>query len=165
MCKVNSAMIVADGAAVGSALENLAEVIQTTDPTVAADLTAAGQAIIAATTNWQTGDTLTTIEDAEQTAIAVLNVIPETSPFAPLIAIAFTALNLLIANTQTQTTQTGNAPTDAKALLTKADTLNSDSHWAGKAKIKHEIFRAPRKDFEAAWNTAAAPLGVKSVTV
>lgn len=165
MCKISAAMIVADGAAVGLALENLAEVLQTTDPTVAADLTAAGKAVISATANWQTGDTLTEVEDAEQAAIAVLNVIPVTSSFAPLVAIAFAALNLLIANAQTQASQTGTALVDAKALLVKAESLNTTSPWAGKAKIKHDIFRAPRKDFEAAWNSAAIPLGVKAVTV
>lgn len=165
MCKINAQMIVADGAAVGQALENLAEVLQTTDPTVAADLKSAGAAVIAATQNWQTGNALTEVEDAEQAAIAVLNVIPLTSQFAPLVAIAFAALNLLIANAQTQDTQTEDSLTDAKALLAKAATLNTDSPWAGKAKIKHDIFRAPRKDFEASWNNAAKPLGVKPVTV
>jgi hypothetical protein len=165
MCKITASMIVADGAAVGLALENLATAIQPTDPTVAADLTSAGKAVIAATSNWQEGDVLTDVEDAEQAAIAVLNVIPLTSPYAPLVAIAFAALNLLIANAQTQTTQVGDSLTDAKALLAKASTLNTDSAWAGKAKIKHDIFRAPRKDFESAWNNAARPLGVKTVTV
>jgi hypothetical protein len=165
MCKIIASMIVADGQAVGLALENLAVALQTADPTIAADLTSAGKAIIAATANWQTGDVLTTVEDAEQAAIAVLNVIPITSPFAPLVAIAFAALNLLIANAQTQSTQSGDSLTDAKALLAKAATLNTNSQWSGKAKIKHDIFRAPRKDFEAAWNNAAKPLGVKTVTV
>ena len=163
MCKVNAAMIVADGAAVGQALENLAEVMP--DPTVAADLTAAGKAVIAATANWQTGDTLTEIEDAEQAAIAVLNVIPVTSTFAPLVAIAFAALNLLIANAQTQTTQTGNAVADAHTLLTKAKTLNADSPWQGKGKISHNPLHSLRQNFENSWNSAAKPLGVKPVTV
>jgi hypothetical protein len=165
MCKVNASMIVADGAAVGQALENLAEAIQPTDPTTASALTKAGQAVIAATTNWQEGSALTDVEDAEQAAIAVLDAIPVTSPFAPLVGIAFAALNLLIANAQTQTTQTGNAPVDAKALLVKADSLNTGSPWTGKAKIKHHIFNSPRKDFESAWAEAAKPLGVKPVTV
>lgn len=165
MCKVTSQMIVSDGQAVGQALENLATAIQGTDPTVAADLNSAGQAVIAATSNWQEGSALTDVEDAEQAAIAVLNVIPVTSNFAPLVAIAFAALNLLIANAQTQSQQTGDSVTDAHALLVKAKSLNSDSPWAGKAHIHHDIMRSPRKDFEAAWNGAAKPLGVKTVTL
>jgi hypothetical protein len=165
MCKVNSEMIVADGAAVGQALENVAEALQTTDPTVAADLKSAGEAVVAATANWQDGDDLTLIEDAEQAAIAVLDVIPVTSPFAPLIGIAFAALNLLIANAQTQSAQTGNAVADAHTLLTKAKSINADSPWQGKGHIPHDIFRSVRSNFEHAWNKAGAPLGVKPVTV
>ena len=108
------------------------------------------------------------LQDVENAVIAVLNLIPVTSPFAPFVAIAFAALNLLIANTQTQSQQTGDAVHDAHLLLTKAANLNTDSPWFGKAKIGHHWMRAPRKDFEAAWNSAvdANPsLGVKKLTV
>ena len=165
MCKVNAAMIIADGAAVGTALDQLAVALTTADPSLAAALAGAGNAIVAATKNWQDGNsTLTVIEDAEQAAIAVLNAIPLTSPYAGLVAIAFAALNILIANSQTQPTPS--APvTSAKTLLKKADSLNTDSPWHGKANIEHEWYRTPRKDFEAAWNSAAKPLGVGEVTV
>jgi hypothetical protein len=165
MCKITSQMIVADGHAVGQALENLATAVQPTDPTLAANLQSAGAAVVDATANWQTGSTLAAVEDAEQAAIAVLNVIPLTSTWAPLIAIAFAGLNLLIANAQSQGSLTGNMKTDAKLLLAKEATLNTTSPWFGKAVIKHDFMRAPRKDFEAAWNSAATPLGVKTVTV
>jgi hypothetical protein len=164
MCKVNAAMIVADGQAVGTALDQLAVALTTADPSLAASLAAAGNAIVAATQNWKDGNTLTTIEDAEQAAIAVLNAIPLTSPYAGLVAIAFAALNILIANSQTQPTPA--APvTSAKALLKKADSLNTESPWHGKANIEHEWYRTPRKDFEAAWNSTAKPLGVGTVSV
>jgi hypothetical protein len=165
MCKITAATLAADGQVVGQALENLATAIQPTDPTVATSLNTAGVAVIDATANWHTGSTLADVEDAEQAAIVVLNSIPLTSPWAALAAIAFTAINLLIANSQTQTTQTGNVVTDAHALLVKANTLNTDSPWFGKAQIHHDILRSPRKDIEAAWNSAATPLGVKTVTV
>lgn len=168
MCKVTDAMIVADGAAVGQALENLGAAVATTDPSLATSLEAAGKAVVAATANWQTGSTLTDIETAEQAAIVVLNAIPVTSPFAPLVAIAFDALNVLIANLQTQPGTAANPSTEtvsAKALLAHADTLNTDSPWKDKAKIHHEWMRSPRKDFEAAWNSAAAPLNVAPVTL
>lgn len=165
MCKVNAAMIVADGAAVGTALENLAVALQTTNPELATDLNAAGQAVVAATANWKDGDSLTLVTDAENAAIAVLNAIPLTSPYAALVAIAFAALNILIANANTQSTQTGSSIADAKVLLAKADSSNTDSPWHGKAVIKHHFLRSPRKDFEAAWNGAAPALGVAKVTV
>ena len=165
MCKVTASMIIADGAAVGQALENLAVAVQATDPSLASQLQSAGSAVINATQNWKNGDNLTLVEDAEQAAIAVLNIIPATAPYAALVAIAFTALNLLIANAQTQSTQTGNAVADAHVLLSHAKTINTDSPWFGKAVIKHHILRSPRKDFEAAWNEKAAALGVADISL
>jgi len=165
MCKVTASMIIADGAAVGQALENLAVAIQPTDSALASQLKSAGAAVVAATENWKSGDTLTLVEDAEQAAIAVLNLIPVTAPYAALVAIAFTALNLLIANAQTQNVQTGNMIADAHVLLSHANTQNTDSPWHGKAVIKHSILRTPRKDFEHAWNEKAPALGVATVTV
>lgn len=163
MCKITAQMIVADGAAVGQALENLAASIQPADPTLAAELTKAGQAIIEATKNWTDGSPINIVIDAENAAIAVLNVIPVTSPFAPLVAIAFAALNLLISNAQTQTQQTGNAIADAHTLLAHA--AKTQSPWQGKAKIEHNPFHSARKNFENTWNKTATPLGVKSVTL
>jgi hypothetical protein len=165
MCKISATQIQADGAAVGQALENLAAAIQATDPAIAADLKAAGVALIAATANWTEGSATAILEDAEQAVIVALNVIPLTSPFAPLVAIAFAAVNILIANTQTQAQQTGNMVTDAHMLLEKAKTLNTTSQWFGKAVIKHHPFNPPRKDFESAFNAAAKPLGVAPVTL
>lgn len=163
MCKITAQTIVADGAAVGTALENLGTAIQAEDPSLATSLESAGEAVVNATQNWKDGDALTEVEDAEQAAIAVLDVIPVTSAFAPLVAIAFAALNLLISNAQTQTTQTGNAVADAHTLLTHA--AQRTSPWQGKAKIEHNPFHSVRKNFENTWNKAAAPLGVKLVTV
>lgn len=165
MCKVTAAMIVADGEAVGQALENLAQAIEKTDPSLAQSLQTAGAAVIDATKNWQTGNTLAEVEDAEQAAIAVLNAIPLTSPFAGLAAIAFAALNLLIANAQTQTTQSGNIVTDAHMLATKAQQLNTSSPYFGKEKISHHFRNPPRKDFESAWNAEATKVGVATLTV
>ncbi|MGB6719361.1 MAG: hypothetical protein WBE72_01090 [Terracidiphilus sp.] len=168
MCKVTDAMIVADGAAVGTALENLGAAVATTDPSLSTSLESAGKAVVAATANWQTGDVLTDIETAEQAAIVVLNVIPLTAPIAPLVAIAFAALNVLIANLQTQPGTAANPSTEtvsAHTLLARAATLNTDSPWYGKAAIKHHWLNPPRKDFESAWNSAAVPLGVATITV
>lgn len=165
MCKISAAQIQADGKAVGTAIDNLGAALQATDPTLAANLKTAGDALIAATANWQTGSSMAIITDAEQAVIIVLNLIPLTSPYAALVAIVFTALNLLIANAQTQSTQTGHMVSDAHKLLEAAAKLNTGSQWAGKAVIKHHLGNDPRKDFESAYNAAAKPLGVALVTV
>jgi Flp pilus assembly protein TadG len=165
MCKVTASQIQADGKVIGTAIDSLAVAIQVTDPTLAANLTTAGNALIAVTSNWKTGDSQAILTDAEQAVIVVLNLIPVTSLYAPLVAIVFTALNLLIANSQTQPAQTGSMMADAHALLTKEATLNTNSPWFGKAVIKHHFLNPPRKDFESAWNAAATPLGVAAITV
>jgi hypothetical protein len=164
MCKVNSQMIVADGAAVGQALNNIANALEASEPAIATDLKSAASALIAATSSWTEGTPLNAVEDAENAAIAVLNVIPTTSPLAPLVAIAFAALNLLIANGQTQAVQTPTASlSNVKALLSAADTVHPQSPWAGKAEIKHT--GDLRKNFAQAFNEKAIPLGVEPVTV
>jgi hypothetical protein len=163
MCKITAEAVVADGAAVGAALNNLGAAEQASNPTLAGELESAGKAVIAATGSWQQGNALTDVTDAENAAIAVLDVIPETSTFAPLAAIAFAAINLLISNAETQSTQTGVATADAHTLLTHAATRVSP--WQGKAKIEHNPFHSVRKNFENTWNKAAKPLGVKEITL
>lgn len=168
MCKISASQIAADGQAVGSALLNIAALLKTTDPTLSANLTSAANALIQVTSTWTEGSDIAILEDAENAVIVVLNLIPLTSPYAAFVAIAFTALNLLIANTQTQDQQTGDMLHDAHLLLAKAAQINTDSPWFGKAQIKHQWMRTPRKDFEAAWNgavTAQPTLGVLKITL
>lgn len=165
MCKITAADIQNDGKVIGTAIDDLAVALQPTDPALAANLTTTGNALIAVTATWETGSSLAIITDAEQAVIVVLNLIPLTSLYAPLVAIVFTALNLLIANATTQTSQTGNVMTDARALLAEEATLNTNSPWFGKAVIKHHLLNSPRKDFESAWNAAAPPLNVPTITV
>lgn len=165
MCKITAAQVVADGAAVGQSIDNIAAALQTTDAPLAAELTKVGNAIIAATQNFKEGGALAAVEDAEQAAIIVLNTIPLTSPFANLVAIAFAGLNLLIANAQTQGSQTGDAVADAHTLLTHAKTLNADSAWQGKAKINHNVLKSARQNFEDTFNQEAKKVGVKEVKI
>ena len=165
MCKISAATIAADGKAVGTALDQIANLVAPTNPTLAADLTTAGNGIISATANWQSGSDTAILEDAENVAIDALNLIPVTAPYAALVAIAFAALNLLLANTQTQAAVTGNAIPDAHALLSHATTINTDSPWAGKAVIPHQHGRDFRKDFEASWNAAGKPFSLAPITV
>ena len=162
MCKLSASTVTADGAALGQALENLGEAV---GGTVGTDLEAAGKGVIAATANWQEGTPLTLVEDAEQAAIAVLDAIPDLSPWADLASIVFLALNTLIANSQTQSTITGSVVGDTKRLLQKEATLNTESKWFGKAKMNHNPFESVRQNFLNTFNTAAKVVGVKEVYV
>lgn len=167
MCKVTASQIQADGKVIGTAIDNLASALQATDPSLATALTAAGNDLIAATANWQEGSSQAILQDAENAVIVVLNTIPTTSPFAPLVAIVFTAINLLVANSSApvQAAATTGTIASAHALLTVEAQTNVDSPWHGKASIQHHFLNPPRKDFESAWNSAAEPLGVGKVTL
>jgi hypothetical protein len=154
MCKISAAQIAADGKAVGTAVLDIASLLATTDPSLATELTAAANGLIQVTSTWTTGSPVAILQEAEQAGIVVLNLIPVTSVFAPFVAIAFTALNLLIANATTQPQQTGDALHDAHLLLTAAKTLNTNSPWFGKATIKHHFLNSPQKDFSTAWDAA-----------
>jgi hypothetical protein len=157
MCKISAATIAADGKAVGTALEQIANAIQAEDPSAASALNTAGQGIIEATANWQEGSATAILEDAENAAIVALDLIPLTAPYADLVAIAFDALNILIANTSTQPAQAAAGSSTAKLLIVaKAANANpTNSQWFGKANIEvhHGDFR---KGFEDAWATGAA---------
>ena len=158
MCKITAAQIAADGQSVGEALEQIA-VTPGIDPAIAADLTSAGKGIIAATANWQEGGVTAVLEDAENVAITALNLIPLTAPFAGAVAIAFAALNLLLANTSTQPAQAAATSSIEKVLIVahaaKANPTNSQ--WFGKADISHH--GDFRKGLAKAWadNAAAHP--------
>lgn len=165
MCHVIASQIQADGQVIGTALDNLAAAIKSTDATLADDLISAGAALVSATSNWKDGDAQAILTDAENVVVVALNAIPVTSPFAVLAGIVFAAVNLLIANSKTQAAQTGNVMADAHVLLSAEKTLNTDSPWAGKAVIKHHFLNPPRKDFESAWNEAAKPLNVATISV
>jgi hypothetical protein len=155
MCKITAAQIQADGLAVGNAILQIANAIKATDPTLSAELTTAANGLIAATANWQEGSATAILEDAENAVIVALNLIPLTSPYAPLVAIAFAALNILLANTMTQPAQAAASSLSRVSIVTHmAESNPSHSPWYGQAKISHEFLRPLRKDFEAAWNGA-----------
>ena len=164
MCKISASQIAADGKAVGDAVLQIAALVQATDPTLAADLTSAANALISVTATWQSGGATAILIDAENGVIAVLNLIPLTAPFAAFVAIAFAALNLLIANTTVQPQLTANYMHDTKLVLGEAETLGSTSPWYGKAKIQHHFLHSPRQDFEQAWNDEVTVSTVPGLT-
>jgi hypothetical protein len=163
MCKINAATIAADGQDVGNALEQLA-----TQPgissAIAADLTSAAKGIISATSNWQEGSPTAVLEDAENVALTALNLIPLTAPFAGAVAIAFAGLNLLLANTKTQTLQ-AIAPTGIQRALIVAHAAQenpTNSPWYGKVDIAHHgDFRKGLREAWAKEAEAHPELGLK----
>lgn len=157
MCKLNAATVAADGKVLGQAIDEIAAGIQPEDPTLATQLETAATGIVNATANWQEGSATADLEDAENAVVVVLNLIPITSPYANLVAIAFAGLNLLIANTQTQTQQAAATSSIAKVMIVAhaAEANPTNSPWFGKAKVDshHGNFR---KGFENSWNAEAS---------
>lgn len=136
----SAAQVQADGNAIATAINSIASLEQATDPGLAAKLAAAAQALQAATANWQTGSTIADIQTAANVVTTVLSAIPQTAMYAPLVAIATAAVEVLIANISNQP-----VPTSAKSL------------------VPHRFGRSVEGDFKAAWNTQSAALhaGVK----
>jgi hypothetical protein len=167
MCKVTSSAIQADGKAVGTAVLSIATALQSTNPTLAAQLTKDAQAIEAATANWTEGSTTAVINDAAQVIEQAMALIPLTAPYAPFVAIAVSALDILIANLSTQPTQTPVTPVaNARAVVAHIDSLKPNP-WRGKAEINVHL-RGIRPAFEKSWNDAVAAnpgLGFSRITV
>ena len=153
MCKITAAVIQADALAVAKAVQSIAKALQAADPTLAADLNTAATALIAATSNWTTGSAIADINDAAQAIEALLGAIPLTAPYAIFVGIAVAALDILIANLGTQSTQTANTIGNAKAVLAFVDTLPAN-HWRGTAEIHRHVFEGPRAAFVGTWNDA-----------
>ena len=149
MCKVVASVVAADGKAIDAALISIANVEQPINPTVAADLLAAGTALVTATANWQTGSAVNDINTAAAAIEAILNVIPATAPYAVFVAIAVAALDILMANLGAQSALTGNYIKDARMVAKAIDNL-PPNHWRGQAKIQHN--GDLRKGFENTWN-------------
>ena len=152
MCHITSSVIAADGQAVATAIKAIAAQ-PNIDPTVAANLITAANTLVAVTSNWQTGTPVTDINTAAAAIEAILAVIPATAPYASFVAIAVAALDILIANLSTQTTQGPSYIGNAKAVLAHVDSL-PPNHWRGVAVIKHS--GDLRKGFINTWNTQVA---------
>ena len=153
MCKVTASAIQGDAAAVAKAIQSIANAVQATDPSLAAQLNAAAAALVAATADWTTGSAVADINDAAQAIEALLAAIPLTAPYAIFVGIAVAALDILIGNLGTQTTQTTNTVANARAVLAHVDTLPVNP-WRGKAEIHRHVFEGPRAAFIGTWNDA-----------
>ena len=153
MCKVTPSAIAADGQAVAAALKSIAAIEQPTNPTLAANLITAADALVTATANWQTGSPTADIQTAATAIEALLNAIPETAPYAAFVAIAVAALDIILANIGTQAVQTGNVVVDGLKVADAMEKL-PPNHWRGEYKLSgfREHFESPRSAFVRAWN-------------
>jgi len=151
MCKVTDAQIVADDTAVATAVTSIADAVEATNPTLAADLTAAAHALAVATTNWKTGTPVTDINTAAAAIQAILGEIPLTAPYADFVAIAVAAIDILIGNLSTQSTQSVSAVANALAAQAHIETL-PENPWRGLVKIKRHVFEGPRAALIRTWN-------------
>jgi hypothetical protein len=148
---VTSTQVQQDGATIAQAVENIAALIQTTNPTLAANLTKAAQALQQATANFQVGSGATIIiadsATAVEVALAALGpVCPECAVVAPLVPIAIAAIETLL-NTL------GVGAPAATAAVSSAASANL-ARLKG-YKIAHRFGRSPEGDLTAAWNKTA----------
>ena len=152
MCKVSSASIAADGQAVSAALLSISTALATTNPTVAADLSTAAKTLVAATSGWKTGDPVDDINTAATAIESILAVIPATAPYATFVAIAVAALDILIANLGTQSTQTPtNTVANALQVRTAVRAL-PDNPFRGLVQIHRHVGQSYRGALVDTWN-------------
>jgi len=153
MCKVTATLIAADGQAVAIAIDAIATQVKITNPTLSGQLTTAAATLVAVTSGWETGSTVTDINTAATAIESVLDVIPATAPYANFVAIAVAALDILIGNLSTQSAQTSNIVTNALLVFKNSKNLPVN-HWRGAVKIKRHFREDARSAFIRYWNEA-----------
>ena len=157
MCHITANEIKTDGAAVAQAIQNIATVLASEGNTaLAAQLSAAANALLAVTNNWTTGTPVQDFNDAAQAVEAVLALIPQTSALVPFVEIAVTALDILIANigTSPASGQPAGAitPASVKEMQARIATFPPNA-YRGRVTIERHRFESPRSAFRQAWNT------------
>lgn len=154
-----SSQLEASAQTLASALTSLASVIQSTDPTTAANLTTAASAVSAAAKAGTSGTTLEqALNAAASGAEVVLAAIPVTAPYAALIAIAVTATEAILASTQASATATTQITPAKAANLAALSKL-------GRSYVQHRFLRSKSGDFKAAWNRQAVKLGYSGAVI
>jgi hypothetical protein len=151
MCKITDKAIQADGAAVASAVNSIVLALAATNPTLATELTKAADTLVAATSGFTTGSVTTDINTAATAIEAILAAIPVTVPYAAFVAIAVTALDILIANIQTQPTQTNDTVDNAVVLKAHIATLPANP-FRGQVSIHRHFAEGPRSALVRTWN-------------
>jgi hypothetical protein len=150
-CAPTDTQIAADGKAVAQALQSIAVIEQASNPTLAADLSTAATTLEVATANWSTGSSMAVINSAASAVEAVLAVIPQTAVVAPLVAVAVSALDLIVANTQV-------APTaNVKALNAQQQNNLEAFRLKGTTVLQTHTHKwsSLEGSFKSAWNSQA----------
>jgi hypothetical protein len=150
-CTPTATEIQKDGQALNSTLTQLAAVEQPLNPTLAANLLTAANALEAVTANWQTGNPVAVFNDAANAVDVALAAIPQTAAVAPFIPIIVGGIDLLIANIPGATSTTSVAiaynPVQVSLARYRAE---------GATAVKPTRFGTPRSAFIAAWNKQLA---------
>ncbi len=146
-CTISAATIKADGQAVATACQGIAAQLAVTNPQLAADLITAANGLLAVTGNWQTGSAIAVFNDAASAVEIALAAIPMTSIYAPLVAIAVAAVDILIANIN---------PAGSPMAVNASARTNALIHYkqVGQQAIKHRFLRSQAGDIKAAWDAA-----------
>jgi hypothetical protein len=163
MCTITDSEIKADGQTIGTALESIAALEQATNPTLAANLVTAANTLIEVTSTWTSGSSVALFNDAANAVEAVLADIPQTAAYAPFVAIAVAALDILIANI-------GQPPApvsvvSVRATMDRIDALPPNP-WRGKAEIIHYHGKSLLDDFVSAWDAEVdkqPKLGIRKI--
>lgn len=152
------AQVAADGAAIATALTNIANVYSVTAPAAAAQLKTYAADILSVTANWNSSTGIALFNSAANGAEIILAGIPQTKDFAPLIPIAVAAIDILVANLNPAAT----APATLQAHVLAAPQGNP---YRGRATIKHRMLRSPEGDFKATWNETAKANGLSNLAL
>jgi hypothetical protein len=146
MCHISSDALKADGVTLATALKAISGFID--DPTTKTSLLDAANALTAATSTWDGSENAKNILDtAASSAESILHDIPTTASIAPWVAIAVSALDVIIANV-------GNPPepttvAQIRGTVSRIQALPPNPH-RDKASVIHT--GNLRKDFIDAWN-------------
>lgn len=169
MCHITAAEIKTDGAAVAAAINNVASIVATTNPTLGGQLSSAANGLLAVTNNWTTGSPVADFNDAASAVEAALALIPQTSALVPFVEIAVTALDILIANIGTS--PAAGQPAQEITLKTVKETQAAiaklpPNPYRGRIDIERHSWQTPRTAFKTAWNKqvdVAPQLGVAKI--
>lgn len=146
-CTVSSDQLKTDTSALATALKSLASALSSSDADTAAKLELASESLSAIVTNWDSTTAAGKLNTVAAGVETVLAGISSTSKYAALVAIAVTALDVILANTSSSKS------TAKKALDPEQERLAVD-RALGKQLVRHRLGRSPVGDFKAAWNQA-----------
>lgn len=145
-CTATSSQLKSDAQALATALSGLSAALTTEDAATASKLEVAAESLTAVVDNWDTSSSASKLNTAAAGVEAVLAVIPATSKYEPLVAIAVVAVDALLQSTSTASVQAKLADANADRLV--------QLRVEGEKAVLHHLLRSRQSDFKAAWNKA-----------